>query len=60
MFQGQQPFGFRLGSDLGENAFPHVDLRRHWETIGVDRLAEQPSEVSVSSSVRSGFICGPE
>jgi hypothetical protein len=43
-FQGRQRFGFRLGSDLGKNVFPHLDPRRKRVTIGVDRVAEQPSE----------------
>jgi len=38
-FQGPQRLGLRLGSDLGENAFPHLDARRKLVTIGVDCVA---------------------
>ena len=44
MFQGRQRLGFLLGSDLGEDALPHLDPWRKRVTIGVDCVAEQPSE----------------
>jgi hypothetical protein len=44
MFDRRQRFGFRLGSDLGENALPHLDSWRKRVTIGVYSVAEQPIE----------------
>jgi hypothetical protein len=41
---GRQRLGFCLGSDLGENAPPHLDPRRKRVTTGIDCVAEQPSE----------------
>jgi hypothetical protein len=44
MFQGRQRSRFWLGSDLGEDALPNLNSRRQRVTIGVDCVAEQPSE----------------
>ena len=43
-FQRRQRLGFCLGSDLGENGFPHLDPWRQRVTIGIDCVAEQPNE----------------
>jgi hypothetical protein len=58
MFQGRQRFGFRLGSDLGKNAFPHLEPWRQRVMIGVDCVAEQASEGVGFLIGWVGFISG--